>query len=80
MGLTEKNQHSGLPRVFTLTPKYTIVMTGITTAAASVPLLISTGAGTETRFVIGVVVMFGVIAGTLFTLFVVPAAYDNDVD
>jgi multidrug efflux pump len=53
-----------------------IVMTGITTAAGSIPLLISTGAGTETRFVIGVVILFGVIAGTFFTLFVVPAAYD----
>lgn len=53
-----------------------IIMTGITTAAGSVPLLISTGAGTETRYVIGVVVIFGVIAGTFFTLFVVPAAYD----
>ncbi len=40
------------------------------------PLLISTGAGTETRYVIGVVILFGVIAGTLFTLFVVPVAYD----
>lgn len=53
-----------------------IIMTGITTAAGSIPLLISSGAGTETRFVIGVVILFGVIAGTLFTLFVVPAAYD----
>ena len=53
-----------------------IIMTGITTAAGSVPLLISTGPGTETRYVIGVVVIFGVIAGTLFTLFIVPAAYD----
>ena len=53
-----------------------IIMTGITTAAGSIPLLISTGAGTETRFVIGVVILSGVIAGTLFTLFIVPAAYD----
>ncbi len=53
-----------------------IVMTGITTAAGSVPLLISTGAGTETRFVIGVVILFGVVAATLFTLFIVPVAYD----
>jgi len=53
-----------------------IIMTGITTAAGSVPLLISTGAGTETRYVIGIVILFGVIAGTLFTLFIVPAAYD----
>ncbi len=53
-----------------------IIMTGITTAAGSVPLLISTGAGTETRYVIGVVILSGVIAATLFTLFVVPVAYD----
>ncbi|MGB5397381.1 MAG: efflux RND transporter permease subunit [Gammaproteobacteria bacterium] len=53
-----------------------IVMTGITTAAGSIPLLISTGAGTETRYVLGVVILFGVIAGTLFTLFIVPAAYN----
>jgi len=53
-----------------------IIMTGFTTAAGSVPLLISSGAGTETRFVLGVVILFGVIAGTLFTLFIVPAAYD----
>jgi len=53
-----------------------IVMTGITTAAGSVPLLISFGAGTETRLVIGVVILCGVIAGTFFTLFIVPAAYD----
>ncbi|MDX2465116.1 MAG: efflux RND transporter permease subunit [Porticoccus sp.] len=53
-----------------------IIMTGITTAAGSVPLLISTGPGTETRYVIGVVILFGVIASTLFTLFIVPVAYD----
>lgn len=53
-----------------------IIMTGITTAAGSIPLLISFGAGTETRFVIGIVILFGVVAGTFFTLFIVPAAYD----
>jgi multidrug efflux pump len=53
-----------------------IVMTGITTAAGSVPLLLSSGAGTETRIVIGTVILAGVLAATLFTLFVVPVAYD----
>jgi multidrug efflux pump len=53
-----------------------IVMTGITTAAGSVPLLLSSGAGSETRVVIGTVILCGVIATTLFTLFVVPVAYD----
>lgn len=53
-----------------------IVMTGITTAAGSVPLLLSSGAGAETRTVIGTVILSGVLAATLFTLFVVPVAYD----
>jgi multidrug efflux pump len=51
-------------------------MTGITTAAGSLPLLLSSGAGAETRAVIGTVILYGVIAATLFTLFVVPVAYD----
>jgi multidrug efflux pump len=53
-----------------------IIMTGITTAAGSVPLLLSSGAGTETRIVIGTVVLCGILSATLFTLFVVPVAYD----
>ena len=52
-----------------------IVMTGITTAAGAVPLILSSGAGAETRMVIGVVVLAGVLSATLFTLFVVPVAY-----
>ncbi len=52
-----------------------IVMTGITTAAGSVPLIMAFGAGAETRTVIGTVVFSGVLAATLFTLFVVPVAY-----
>ncbi len=54
-----------------------IVMTGITTMAGSVPLLLSSGAGSETRLVIGTVILSGVLAATLFTLFVVPVAYDR---
>jgi len=53
-----------------------IVMTGITTAAGSLPLLLSSGPGTETRIVIGTVILCGVLAATLFTLVVVPVAYD----
>jgi multidrug efflux pump len=54
-----------------------IVMTGITTMAGSIPLLLSSGAGTETRMVIGTVILSGVLAATLFTLFIVPVAYDR---
>ncbi len=53
-----------------------IIMTGITTVAGSVPLILSFGAGAETRIAIGVVILFGVTAATFFTLFVVPVAYD----
>jgi len=52
-----------------------IVMTGITTAAGAVPLILSSGAGAETRMVIGVVVLAGVLSATIFTLYVVPVAY-----
>jgi multidrug efflux pump len=53
-----------------------IVMTGITTIAGSVPLILSSGAGSETRAAIGVVILSGVAAATVFTLFIVPIAYD----
>ena len=52
-----------------------ILMTGITTAAGAVPLVMATGAGAETRFVIGIVVLFGILLATFFTLVVVPAVY-----
>ena len=52
-----------------------IIMTGFTTIAGAIPLVISSGAGAETRIVIGVVVLVGVFAATFFTLFIVPVAY-----
>ena len=52
-----------------------ILMTGITTAAGAVPLVMAAGAGAETRFVIGVVVLSGILLATLFTLLVIPVAY-----
>lgn len=53
-----------------------ILMTAVTTMAGAVPLILSTGAGAETRAVLGTVIICGVAAATLFTLFVVPIAYD----
>ncbi len=53
-----------------------ILMTGLTTIAGAIPLIISSGAGSETRFVIGVVILNGVFAATIFTLFIVPVAYN----
>ncbi|MEM8784904.1 MAG: efflux RND transporter permease subunit, partial [Pseudomonadota bacterium] len=52
-----------------------IIMTSITTAAGSIPLILSFGAGAETRMVIGVVVFSGVLVATFLTLFIVPVAY-----
>lgn len=52
-----------------------ILMTGITTAAGAVPLVLAQGAGAETRFVIGVVVLSGILLATVFTLLVIPVAY-----
>ncbi len=53
-----------------------ILMTGITTAAGTIPLIIGSGAGAETRAVIGIVVLTGVLTSVVLTLFVVPVAYD----
>ena len=53
-----------------------IVMTSITTVAGSVPLILSAGAGSETRAVLGITLFFGVLAATTFTIFVVPVAYN----
>lgn len=52
-----------------------IVMTGLTTVMGSLPLVITSGAGSETRVVIGVVILFGVAFAAFFTLFVVPLGY-----
>ena len=53
-----------------------IIMTGITTVAGAVPLILSSGAGAETRQVIGIVVFFGVSVSTILTLFVIPVLYN----
>jgi multidrug efflux pump len=40
-----------------------------------IPLLTASGAGAASRFSIGLVVVAGMLIGTLFTLFVLPAVY-----
>lgn len=52
-----------------------IVMTTLTTAAGSLPLILSSGAGAETRAAIGVVILFGVLAAALVTVILIPTAY-----
>jgi len=53
-----------------------ILMTSIATAAGAIPLVISHGAGAESRQTIGVVIVFGVTVATMLTLFIVPVFYD----
>ncbi len=52
-----------------------ILMTSVTTIIGSVPLVLSTGAGAESRFVLGVVIIGGVTFSTVLTLFVIPTIY-----
>ncbi len=52
-----------------------ILMTALTTVVGAIPLLLATGAGSEFRFSIGVVVFAGVTVSGLLTLFVVPSMY-----
>ena len=52
-----------------------IVMTGLTTAAGALPLILASGAGAETRYTIGIVILFGTVSAMVVTLLIVPAAY-----
>lgn len=52
-----------------------IIMTGLTTAAGMVPLILSSGAGAETRHAVGTVILYGVVAAVFVTLVLVPTAY-----
>jgi multidrug efflux pump len=52
-----------------------ILMTAIATVAGALPLMLTTGAGAESRFPIGVVIVAGVTFSTFLTLFIVPTFY-----
>lgn len=53
-----------------------IIMTSLTTVVGSIPLIMSFGAGAETREVLGITLFFGVAVATVFSLFVIPVMYD----
>ncbi|SFX25354.1 efflux RND transporter permease subunit [Marinospirillum alkaliphilum] len=53
-----------------------ILMTAATTLIGTLPLLLATGAGSESRQAIGLVVFSGVALATLLTLLVVPLTYN----
>ena len=52
-----------------------IVMTTFSTIMSAVPLMLASGAGAESREVIGVVIFSGVAFSTILTLYVIPMAY-----
>ncbi|AWK85380.1 MexW/MexI family multidrug efflux RND transporter permease subunit [Azospirillum thermophilum] len=52
-----------------------ILMTTAAMVVGLVPLLSASGAGAASRFSIGIVIVSGMLIGTLFTLFVLPAVY-----
>lgn len=52
-----------------------VLMTSIATIAGHTPLIFAEGAGAEARNSIGVVLVFGMTIGTIFTLFVLPSIY-----
>jgi multidrug efflux pump len=52
-----------------------VLMTTAAMVAGLVPLIFAAGAGASSRFAIGIVVVMGMLIGTLFTLFVLPTVY-----
>jgi multidrug efflux pump len=73
-------QHEGLSRIETIEKAAAVrmrpvLMTTAAMVAGLVPLLFASGAGAASRFSIGIVVVMGMLVGTLFTLFVLPTVY-----
>jgi multidrug efflux pump len=53
-----------------------VLMTGISTIFGALPLIAATGAGAESRFAIGVVIIGGLLFATVLTLFIIPLLYN----
>jgi len=52
-----------------------IMMTSVATFFGALPLVLALGPGAETRSILGLVILGGVLAATLLTLFLVPVLY-----
>ncbi|MDH3509850.1 MAG: efflux RND transporter permease subunit [Gammaproteobacteria bacterium] len=53
-----------------------VVMTTVSTLMGSIPLMLASGPGSESRSTLGVVMFWGVGIAAIFTLFVVPTFYN----
>ncbi|MGI9343478.1 MAG: efflux RND transporter permease subunit [Gammaproteobacteria bacterium] len=52
-----------------------VIMTTVSTVMGSIPLMVATGPGSESRSTLGIVMFWGVSIAAIFTLFVVPVVY-----
>ena len=53
-----------------------VVMTTVSTVMGSLPLMLASGPGSESRSTLGIVMFWGVSLASVFTLFVVPVFYN----
>ncbi len=53
-----------------------VIMTTVSTLMGSIPLMLASGPGSESRATLGIVVFWGVSIAAVFTLFVVPVFYN----
>lgn len=75
-----KLQESGIPKLQSViqaagTRLRPILMTSVATVAGHFPLVLARGPGAGSRNSIGIMLVTGMIVGTIFTLFVVPSIY-----
>ena len=52
-----------------------VLMTTISTLLGAIPLILSTGAGAESRYSMSIVVFGGIMLSALITLYLIPALY-----
>lgn len=52
-----------------------ILMTSITTIVGTLPLIFSSGAGAESRYILGIVLFWGVLFSMLLSLWIIPMMY-----
>ena len=52
-----------------------VLMTSFSTVLGILPIALALGAGSESRVPMGVAMLGGLLVGTFFTLYVVPAMY-----
>ena len=70
-----RSRHDSPAGVVTTTQDPRDMMTAISTSLGILPIALALGAGAESRVPMGIAVIGGLVIGTLFTLFVIPAVY-----